>query len=314
MTTEAESRGRKHWATIFLGFIVAFIFVVAIFSYQVDETQMAVLTTFDQPDENPIGPGIHPRWFYPIQQVHKFDTRYRCFDGNTAKIEEVLTKDQQNVIVGMYVIYKISNPVKFYMTMVNIPAAERQLNTWMRGARSEVIGTYDFDQLINTNPKVMQLEQVESKIKTKLVELSAPFGIEVKSVGIKSLSIPESISKNVFERMISERQRAAQKFLSEGDAQANDIRIKADGEVRKMLADSEAKAKEIKAQGDAKAAQYYATFKKNPELAIFLRKLQSLQKVMKSKTTLILDTDSAPFDIMKMNADQLKKMPAPAKQ
>jgi membrane protease subunit HflC len=114
--------------------------------------------------------------------------------------------------------------------------------------------------------------------------------------------------------MISERQRAAQKFLSEGDAQANDIRIKADGEVRKMLADSEAQAKEIRAQGDAKAAQYYGTFKKNPELAIFLRKLQSLQKVMKSKTTLILDTDSAPFDIMKMNADQLKKAPAPAKQ
>ncbi len=314
MTTESENRGRKHWSTIFLGIIVALIFIIAIFSYQVDETQMAVLTTFDQPSENPIGPGLHPRWFYPIQQVHKFDTRYRCFDGSTGKIEEVLTKDQQNVIVGLYVIYRISNPVKFYMTMVNIPTAERQLNTWMRGTRGEIIGTYDFDQLINTDPKVMKLEKVEKEMKTKMVELAEPFGIEIKSVGIKSLSIPESISKNVFERMISERKRAAQKFLSEGEAQANDIRIKADGEVRKMLADSEAKAKEIRAQGDAKAAEYYAAFKKNPELAIFLRKLESLRKVMKSKTTLILDTDSAPFDIMKMNADQLKKTPAPAKK
>ena len=44
--------------------------------------------------------------------------------------------------------------------------------------------------MINTNPKVMQLEQVESKIKTKLVELSAPFGIEVKSGRYKIIEYP----------------------------------------------------------------------------------------------------------------------------
>jgi modulator of FtsH protease HflC len=314
MTTEADNKGRKHWATILLGVIVAVIFVVAIFSYQVNETQMAVITTFDQPSETPVGPGLHPRWFFPIQKVHKFDTRYRCYDGKVGKVEEVLTKDQQNVVVGIYIIYRIKDPVKFYLTMVNIPAAEEQLNTWMRGARSEVIGTYDFDQLINTNSKGMKLEQVEKKIKAKLVEVAGPIGLEIKSVGIKSLNIPEIISKNVFDRMISERNRAAQEFLSAGQTRADDIRIKTDGEVRTMLADSEAKAKVIRAEGDAKAAQFYATFKQNPELAIFLRKLQSLRKVMKSKTTLILDTDSAPFDIMKMDADQLKTAPASVKK
>ena len=241
-----------------------------------------------------------------------FYGRFRCFDGKVGKGEEILTSDKQNVIVGIYVIYKISDPVKFFSTLVDIPRAETQLNTWMRSSRSDVIGQFAFSQLINPKPKAMKLEEVEKQIKAKLVKMASGYGIEVKSVGIKSINIPESISKKVFDRMKQERNSAAQVFLSAGQKRAKEIQIDANSKVSAMLADAEAQAKEIRAEGDAKAAEYYSTFKKNPELAIFLRKLDSLRKVMQSKTTLILDTDSAPFDIMKMNADQLKSAPAKA--
>ena len=179
-------------------------------------------------------------------------------------------------------------------------------------ARSDVIGQFAFNELINPNPAGMKLQKVESQIKKRLVAMTSPYGLEIKSVGIKSINIPESISKKVFERMKEERKAAAQVFLSDGKKKARQIEIAANSKVSEMLADAEANAKEIRAEGDAKAAEFYSTFKKDPELAIFLRKLDSLRKVMKSKTTLILDTDSAPFDIMKMNADQLHGAPARA--
>ena len=74
-----------------------------------------------------------------------------------------------------------------------------------------------------------------------------------------------------------------------------------------LLTDAEAKAKTIRAEGDAEAARHYEVFKANPELAAFLRKLDSLRRIMKSRTTLVLDTGAAPFDLL--NADAAKLGP-----
>ena len=282
MTTEAKTKGHKPWATILLGLIVAAIFPTAVFSFQVDATQSAVVTTFGETADKPEGPGLHPRWPFPIQKVFKFDNRYRCFDGKIGKAEETLTSDKQNVIVGIYAIYRIKDPINFYKKLENISRAETQLNTWMRSARSDVIGQFAFNELINPNPAGMKLQKVESQIKKRLVAMTSPYGLEIKSVGIKSINIPESISKKVFERMKEERKAAAQVFLSDGKKKARQIEIAANSKVSEMLADAEANAKEIRAEGDAKAAEFYSTFKKDPELAIFLRKLDSLRKVMKS--------------------------------
>ena len=103
---------------------------------------------------------------------------------------------------------------------------------------------------------------------------------------------------------------AAQRFLGEGKLSAEKIRIAADKERANIIANAEAQAKEISAQGDVEAAKYLRVFDKNPELAAFLRKLDSLRVIMKSKTTLVLDTNTDPFTLLKSNADQFV---APAK-
>ena len=73
----------------------------------------------------------------------------------------------------------------------------------------------------------------------------------------------------------------------------------------------EATAKSIRAEGDAEAAKYYEVFKENPELAVFLRKLDSLRRIMKGRTTLVLDTNAAPFDLLKPGAEKLKPVVGP---
>ena len=70
----------------------------------------------------------------------------------------------------------------------------------------------------------------------------------------------------------------------------------------------------FRAEGDAEAAKYSAVFKENPELAVFLRKLDSLRLIMKGRTTLVLDTNVAPFDLLKPGSEVLNSVkPAASK-
>lgn len=294
----------KHWPTILLGVIVAAILLVAVFSFQLNQTESAVVTTFGRPTQV-TEPGLHFRWPFPFQRIYRFDHRIRCFEGGSGKLEETMTADGQNILVGIYVNYRVCNALDFFKSMENITKAEAELNSWMRGFKNAAFGQYRFNQVINVDPKQMKLNEIQNKIRTDLAKRAAEFGMEVVSVGINTINVPKSISEKVFERMIQERQRAAAERLAEGEREAKNIRIKADSQKAILLADAEAEAKEIRAKGDAEAAQYYAVFKQNPELAEFLRKLDSLRSVMKSRTTLVLDTDVAPFNLFKPGAEVL---------
>ena len=301
-----NTRVTRHWPTMLLGVIVAAIFLTVIFSYQVEDRETALVITLDKVSNNPVGAGLHFRWPYPIQKIEKFDNRYRVFDGNVGRLEETLTKDGHNVIVGIYTIYKIIDPVAFFKKLVDVTNAEDTLNAWMRSVKTETFGRYDFNQLVNVNPKEMKLSEIEQEMLAKLRVTAKDYGMEIKSVGIKAINIPETITESVFTRMKNERAKEAATFRARGKREAEKIRTEADTKSRKVLAEAEAEAQIIRSKGDAEAAQHYAVFKQDPELAIFLRKLESLRRVMQDKTTLILDTNSAPFDILKMDSDSLK--------
>lgn len=295
-----------HWPTLLLGVVVAAFFLVVIFAFQVQQTETAIVTTLGTPSEKPFKPGLHFRWPYPIQEVYRFDKRYRCFSGTIGKDgQEASTRDNQNIILSIFVNYRIEDAKKFYSAATYINKGEELLNNWMRSTALEVIGGYNFSQLVNTDPTKMRLTKIQDEILDKLKVQAQTAGLEVSSVGIKALNIPESISKSVFDRMIQERKVEAEKFLAEGRSEAQRIRTEIDRKRDDVIAQATAKAKEIRAQGDAEAAKYYATYKKSPELAAFLRKIDSLRIIMKSKTTLILDTNSAPFDVFKLNAEKL---------
>jgi membrane protease subunit HflC len=205
------------------------------------------------------------------------------------------------VIVGLYLVYKISDPVKFLKKVNNgIIGAEGLLNSTMVNVKNTVIGEYDFDQLINTDKNVIKLPEITEKMKERIDKRARDsYGISVTSVGINLLNIPANITAKVFERMRKEREKFATTFRAEGRKKAEIIKSKADAEAIKIVAEAEAKAKEIMAKGDAETAKYYMIFSKNPELAEFLRKLSSLETAMDKETTLILDTNSIPFDLLK---------------
>ena len=294
----------KHWPTMLLGVAVAAVLLVAVFSYQLNQTESAVVTTFGRPAAV-TEPGLHFRWPFPFQRIYKFDHRIRCFEGGAGKIEETTTADGQNILVGIFVNFRIGNVGSFFTSLENMTKAEDTLNSLMRSAKNAVFGQYRFSQVINTDAGQMKLGEIQEKIKAKLVADCSKYGLEIVSVGINTINVPKSISDKVADRMIQERKVEAAKFLSEGSRRAEEIRIEADRKREITLAEAEAKAKEIRAEGDAEAAKYYAVFKENPELAEFLRKLDSLRIIMQSRTTLVLDTNVAPFDLFKPGAEVL---------
>ena len=301
----------KHWPTLLLGVFVALVLLVAIFTYQVDSTQVAVVERMGCIlDEHP-EPGLHFRWPYPFEKITKYDKRLHCFGGREGQIEETATANKQNILVGVYIAYRISDPVLFSRRMTSFKKAESELDIWMRGAKNAAFGRYNLDQILTTDPEKMILGKIADQIRGEIAAKAKPYGIEVKSAGITTLNVPEAVSSKVFERMNQDRMLAAQRYLGEGKLKAEQIRIAADKERTNIIADAEAKAKEISAQGDVEAAKYLKVFEKNPELAAFLRKLDSLRAIMKTKTTLVLDTDTDPFTLLKSNADQLT---APAKR
>ena len=183
--------------------------------------------------------------------------------------------------------------------------AEDRLNSLMRSAKNATIGQYKFSQIINTNPELMKLGEIQGKIQSTLERDTAIYGIKIVSVGINTINVPESISEKVFERMIEDRKVVANSYLAEGTVRSAEIRSEADQQKAITLAKAEAQAREIRAQGDAEAATYYAIFRENPELAEFLRKLDSLRLIMKNQTTLVLDTNVAPFDLLKPGSEVL---------
>ena len=301
----ATSKFFQHLPTVLLGIVVAVVLLLVLVTFQVSETECAVMTTLGNIEKKAdLKPGLHFRWPYPFQRVYKFDRRLRCFEGNAGKLEETSTADEQNILVGIFVEYRIADAEKFFVSLERIGEAEQRLNNWMRAARNATFGRYRFNQIVNVDAKEVKLAQIQQEMLAEIRKNAAPFGLEVQAVGINAFNVPSTISEEVFKRMIQERKSAAEKFLSTGALEAGKIRTAADKAKADLLTDVEAKAKTIRAEGDAEAARYYEVFKANPELAAFLRKLDSLRRIMRSRTTLVLDTGAAPFDLL--NADAAK--------
>lgn len=307
---EKESRIMKHGPAMLFGLVVAIVFIFMLFSFQVRTNEYAVVTTFGKITDTIDGrsdAGLHFRWPYPIQNKQILRNSIYCFTGSVGKLEETLTKDGKNIIVGIYTMYRIADPVTFVKKVNNgIFGAEELLNSTMVNVKNGVLGEHDFDELINTDTKKMKLEEIQEEMKLAIADIALKsYGLEVTSVGINTINVPEAITEKVFERMKKEREKFAASYRAEGKRNAEITRSNANSARRKKIAEAEADAKEIMARGDAEAAKFYAVFQEQPELAKFLKKLSSLEKVMKSDTTLILDTNAPPFDLLKQNASSL---------
>ncbi|MDD2239394.1 MAG: protease modulator HflC [Kiritimatiellae bacterium] len=308
---------------LLIAFAIALVavFMLVLCTYQVDFDQTAIRTTFGRATETDVinadgqGAGLHLKWPWPIQDVLLFERRTHLF---TDTLEQQETQDKQVVILRTYLAWRIAAPLDFYRSFRTPAYGERFLAERLRSARSE-IGRFTFDDLTNTDPEHLRIADAERALLERMRgELDGQHtGIDVLTVGISRIILPEQITRSVFARMSQTRQRLAQQARSEGEAMARGIRAKTDRDRDRILAFAEREAQRIRAEGDAAAAESYAVFAEDEDLAIFLRNLDALHISLANNATFLLDTRLAPFDLLQSlhsasSAPAAMSAPAPA--
>ena len=270
-------------------------------SFQVRETESCLVTTFGKAtaDDEITEPGLYFKWPFPIQQVHKFDSRLRVFE---AESEETRTAGGEPIIVSTYVVWKIARPLEFFNAIKTVNKAENELlRSRVRNVQNNAIGRHYFSEFVNSDQSKIQFKEIQDEMLEDFQKsvADAKFGVDIKTVGIKQLKVSKDVSTEVFERMKAERNRRAEFITSEGEGEAIRIRTEAKSKSDELIAAAEARAKRIRGKGDAEAAKHYDKLEANAELAMLLRDLEALQKILESRTTFVTPTDVAPFNLLK---------------
>ncbi len=289
---------KRNSITLITAAVLIIIFVLLLFTFQVRQSEKAVVTTFGRITGAPRGPGLHLRWPWPIQQVYKFDERIQNFQDT---FNETLTADRINLITSVYVGWNISNPAEFLNSFKegSVDAARGQLESILRSANQIVVGNHPLADFVNADPAQLKFDQIQREIEQMVQgELQTNnYGIQIQFLGLKQLGLPDSVTQAVFDRMKSERNILISQAQNQGQAKAIEIKANADRQASETLTAARAEATRIQGEGEAEAAKTLRIFQENPELEVFLLRIEALQQSLNQKATLIFDQRTPPFDL-----------------
>ena len=288
--------------TITIFIVLLFVVLALVFTmFQVRETESALVLTFGKATRQITEPGLYFKWPPPIESVQKFDSRAR---GLVAELGETPTKGAVPIIVNTFIVWRIAEPLAFFNAVGTISDAESKLLSQISDTQNKVIGRHEFSEFVNSDPAKIKFDDIEKEMLAEIQKsVRSDYGIEIKSLGIRQLKISEDVSKAVFERMKAERNRMTEGTIAEGNAASKKIITDALSMQTELLAAAEARAKAIRAQGDAEAAQYYKLLEQDPQLAMFLRDIDALKKILEQRSTVVISADTEPFKLLRQMPD-----------
>ena len=205
---------------------------------------------------------------------------------------DVITKDKKTMISDSYVLWKISDPLKFAKTLnSSVESGESRINTAVYNATKNAISSMSQDQVITSRDGELS-DMVMEAIGTNMDQ----YGIELLKFETKQLDLPDDNKEAVYERMISERDNIAATYKAEGNSEAKVIRNKTDKEVAIQISDAKKQAEILEAEGEQEymkiLAQAYGEEDRS-EFYSFVRSLEALKTSMKGEDkTVILSADS----------------------
>jgi len=300
--------------------LISLLVIIVLFNafYIVDERQQMIITQFGKPVGEAIkDAGLHIKVPF-IQKVHYFDKRILEWDGDAKQIP---TSDKRYIWLDTFSRWQIVDPLKFYETTRYEGNAHSKLDDIISGITRDVISSNRLLEIVKSSNREMTFtseysdSKLEDVIKEKIINgrqaiadsifvLSkvkvAEYGIRLIDVRIKRLNYNQEVQAKVFERMISERNKIAAKYLSEGKGNSSEILGKMQRELDQIQSEAYQKAQEIKGKADALAINIYANaYNKDPEFYEFLKTLETYEKTIDNKNTIIMTTDSDYYKFLK---------------
>ncbi len=299
--------------------IVGVALALVVFSslYTLSETEQAIVTQFGRPIGGVIkAPGLHVKAPF-IQTVHRFDKRWLEFDGDP---NEIPTKDKKYIWVDTYARWRIADALRFFQAVRDERGGQSRLDDIVDGETRNAIASFDLIEIVRSSDREFQLtEELEgimtaeavAEIKTgreaisqvilkKASAITPEFGVELVDVRFKRINYTESVQQAVFERMITERKRIAERSRSEGQGRAAEIRGQKERDVLAATSVGYRTAEELKGKADATATSVYArAFNRDPSFYEFFKSMETLKATLGKDVTVILSTDSDLLRFMK---------------
>lgn len=285
--------------------------------YTVAENEQVLITQFGRIVGNAVTePGLH--WKTPFtQDVHSFEKRWLEWDGEPNQIP---TRDKKYIWVDVFARWRISDPVKFYQRLRDEASAQSRLDDIIDGEVRNVIANHDLIDIVRSSAREFERgdesdegqedigvftptigrEQISGMVLEKSSLVMPDYGVELADIKIRRVSYVDSVQQKVFERMISERKRIAERYRSEGSGKRAEIEGKVQRELLRVRSEAYKKAEEIRGKADAEAARIYAeAYDKDAELYEFLKTLEAYKGIVNENTDLVLSTSSPLLRFLK---------------
>ena len=259
--------------------------------YTVQENQYACTVRFSKIIDTVDNAGIHFKVPF-IDSIKYFSKATQFYDIPPS---EVLTSDKQNMTVDCYILWSISDPLKFYQSLGSTGVAEDRLDNLTYNELKTVMGTLAQADIINMEDGALR-NNIYDSIATDVDAKVQIYGIRVEDVKIKRFDLPDSNLHAVYSRMISERNQMAEKYTADGNYDASIIRNDVDKQVNIIVSNAQAEAAKLEAEGEAEymrllAAAYDTADKKDfYEFTLALDALK--QSLSGGEKTVILDAGS----------------------
>lgn len=291
---------KKNAITIIVAAVLLVIFVLLLFTFQVRQSEVVVVSRFLEPNRTQDQPGLYLKLPWPIESINRFDQRVQMFED---QFNETYLADHSILLTSVYVGWKISDAKAFFPKFPggSALAARNTLQTIIGNAKTSAMASHNLSDLVNSDPTKLKFDEIEQQIRSSVEAqlVQNKYGISIEFLGIKRVGLPESVTQSVFDRMKAERTKYITEAQSQGDAQATKLRSAAERQAADLIADATGDATRIQGAGEAEAAKMLGVFQENPDLAVFQLELDAVKSSTSQKTTLILDETKPPFDIFR---------------
>ena len=284
---------RASLGTLLVGLLVALI-IATMSLFVVDQRKNAIVFRLGEVVDVKRAPGLYFK-IPLLDNVQLFDVLILTID--TAEPERFLTSEKKNVLVDLFVKWRVTDVRQYYISVRGNEAAAqtRLLQTINDGLRAEFGNRTVHEVVSGDRGKIMDL------MREKANEDAKNIGVEVIDVRLKRVDLPQEVSVDVYRRMEAERKRVANELRSTGAAESERIRAEADKQREVIVAQAYREAQRIKGEGDAKATAIYAkAYQQNPEFYAFYRSLEAYKSSFRGRSDiLVLEPNSEFFKYLK---------------
>jgi len=270
----------------------------------VDQRQQVVVVNLGEPvrvinpPDGPNQPGLYMKTPF-VESLVVLDKRNQPIEAHQ---EEVISADQQRLVVDAFVRYRIANPLAYYRTLRNEATAGSLIEPLINSSLRQVLGAATASDIISGRRDAL-MAQTLADVRARAEK--SHFGIEVIDLRIKRADLPAANQEAVYARMKSNLQQQAAQIRAVGEQNRREVVADADKQVTITLATATEEAFTTRGAGDSESAKVFASsFGKDPRFAAFYRSMQAYEGVFADgDTTMVLSPDADFFKYFRKGAE-----------